>query len=227
MPYVKRGGQKVWRNSRTSKTMNGRKLTPKQKKQVKTLIKNRQELKYLQYSDANRSVSTTAFITGSNFDVAQGSTDQERDGDRFQWCGTMDFRISLVAGDTYNLLRCIIFQWHPDYVPVVTDLLIVGPSGNQDVWSQYNHDKRQQYTILFDKTYKLVGNGTAGTFPGTDSSVQYRRHLISFKRAQKNAQRIGGSLVGTNRCYMCFVSDSAAPVHPVINWSSKVFYRDS
>jgi len=224
MPRTTRAGNRI---SKTLGPGHGRKLGPRQKKQVKTLIRNIQELKYLQYSDANRSISSTAFITGSNFDIGQGVTDQERDGDRYQWCGTMDFRISMVAGDTYNLLRCIVFQWHPDYVPVVTDLLIVGPSGSQDVWSQYHHDKRQQYTILFDKTYKLVGNGTSGTFPGTDSSVQYRRHLISFKRATKRTQRIGGSLVGTNRMYMCFISDSAAPTHPVINWSSKVFYRDS
>jgi len=208
----------------------GKKRTSKSKttqSQVKSLIRMVQELKYFAYSQVGVSVSSGMFITGGPFDVAQGTGDQQRDGDRLQWCGKIDLKMSFTVQDNYNVFRFVIFQWHPSSSPIGTDVFINGPSGVVDYWSQYNHDNRQQYKILFDKTYVLVGNGTAGTYPGTTSSHIVKHYSISLKKAQKYAQRIGGGLTGTNRMYMAMVSDSSVVPHPVLNCTTKIFFRDS
>lgn len=205
-----------------------RKLNKRQRMQVKRMIRGVQELKYKNYSDTG-AISSTAAISGVLFDIAQGDTDQERNGDQFRWVKALNFRYTLAVSDTSNIVRIIILQWHPSVItaPTISDILLTGPSSNVDVYSNYNHDQRFNYKILFDRTHTLVGNGTAGTFPGTTSSIITRHTNISLKRARKRVQLIGGSVSGSNRLFMLFVSDSTLVNHPTISYSMKMYFTDS
>lgn len=204
----------------------GRKLNKRQKFQVKRLIRNVQELKYFEGSSQNADISTSPAILDISA-VSQGDTDTTRDGDRLQWVGKIDFRYSLDIADATNIIRVMIFQWKPNSSPAAGSLFLNGPTGAVDVWSNYGHDHRQEYTILYDKTYSLVGNGGAATVPTTTSSQIVRFVRISLKRIAKMAQFTAGTTAGTNKLYLYLISDSALVGNPTITFSAKVFFRDS
>lgn len=218
-----------YRRGRYSKR--SRKLNVKQKVQVKRIINRSRELKYFPYSILGVSLTTTPAITGVPFDISQGDGDNNRDGDQYDLAGSISLKFQLLAGDTTNLVRMFVFQWkalsYATPVPVIGDVLLNGPSGSPDIWSQYNHDTRFSYTILWDRTYSLVGNGTSGTFPGTTSTQIYRTVRISLRRARKKVQLRGGGGQGTNRLFIVYMSDSGAATHPQLSYTTKTFYYDS
>lgn len=208
-------------------------LNRRQRRQVKNLIKNRQELKYWIAPQINGANVTSTLGINDISAVAQGDTDTTRDGDRLQWCGTMDIRLNLVGafgvtGDNYNTYRFIVLQWHPSSVPTVGDILLTGPSTAIDVYSQYNHDQRQQYKILLDKTFTTVGFLT-GTSTAQSNFVRNLRFLINLnrKKVAKFAQFSGGGTTGTNKFYYILGSDSGTTSHPSYSLSTKIFFRDS
>lgn len=231
MPWIRVGGKKVWRNSMRSKTMRGRKLNPKQKKEVKTLIARRQELKFFSTNASGTMTSTLGIASMS--DIPQGSTDSDRDADRLQLCGTMDIRVSFTnglgaTGDLFNTIRFIIFQWHPNSTPTTTSILLNGPTGAVDVHSHYNHDNRQEYKILLDRTIKTFGPGSSTSNPTTSGVSKFHRYLIPLgKKVSKYMQFQAGSTTGTNKIYYILGSDSALATHPSYLMSTKLFFRDS
>lgn len=229
------------RKSTATPSRAGSKLTKRQKREVKKLIANEAELKYLAFSQIGTTSTSTPSVVGASFDVAQGVGDQQRVGDRLRWCGFIQLKIQAVAGfnsataDVYNNVRFVIFQWHPNSTPAATDVFINGPTGGVDNFSQYNHDKRQMYTILFDKNFKVV----SGT--NTNASTAVDGHIISgvlsydiklkgkkwMAPFESEVQYVGGGATATNRLYTMHVSDSAFATHPTIEWTTKIVFRDS
>lgn len=211
----------------------GTSLTSKQRAQVQNLIRASQELKYIVFnSGASTAISSTINISQAPFVVAQGLADTERVGDSLTLAGSVNLDLEIVnstgvGSDAYNNLRVVIFQWHPNSTPIGTSIFINGPSGGPDIYSQYNHDLRQQYKILFDRTFRTAGNGQAATSPYTDiTSTGLRKFFISLKRANKHVQFAGAGTTGTNLLYVALVSDSSATPHPAITYSTKMFWRD-
>jgi len=219
------------RKRRYRRKFRGRKLNKRQKKEVKTIISKRQELKYFVPAQVNGAASSNTPGVASLSDVPQGDSDTSRDGDRLQWAGKMDIKLSFVgtigtAGDLYNTYRFIIFQWHPNTTPVPLDILLTGPTTNVDVYSQYNHDNRQQYKILLDKTLTTVGFLTGTSYPQSNYIVN-RRYIVSLRRASKYAQFVAATTAATNKIYYFLVSDSSLIAHPTYSLSTKIFFRDS
>ena len=211
----------------------GRALTKRQKTEVTRLIHRQQELKYFAATAAAGAITNAMGLASAPFDVPQGDSDQTRDGDQLTWAGHIDFTMQMVngqgaTGDNYNNMRLVFLQWHPNTTPAVGDIFINGPSGAADVYSQYNHDKRSMFTILWDNRFTTVGNANAATTANTDSvTTGVLRYRISLKKAQKTVQFSGGTTSGTNRLYLAFVSDSALATHPTLAYSTKVVFRDS
>jgi len=208
-------------------------LNARQRREVTNLIHRNQELKYFATVASAGAISSTMGLATSNFDVPQGDTDQSRDGDQLMWCGHIDFHMQMVngqgaTGDIYNNIRLILFQWHPNTTPAALDVFIAGPSGGPDVYSQYNHDKRQMFTILWDKNFTTVGNASAATSPNTNFvTTGIKKFRIPLTKAQKKVQYSGGTTSGTNRIYLAFVSDSALATHPTLAYTTKIVFRDS
>jgi len=221
----------------------GRKLTARQKADVKRLIHINQELKYFPFLFASTGISSTMTIDGTMFDVPQATTtspDTRRIGDSLMWCGTMEVNLLVVnglgaTGDTYNNVRVVIFQWHDvsqaTPVPLASSILLNGPinTTTPDVLSVYNHDNRHQYTILYDNTFSTVGSGQSASQPLTaaTSAGVHRIRINLNKLARKNVQYVGGGGQGSNRFFMLYGSDSVLATHPFLVFSSKVFFRDS
>lgn len=196
------------------------------------IINKSRELKFHAYTALGQAISSTGTLTGLPCDVPQGDTDTTRDGDSYDLAGNIQFKFQLLASDTTNLVRLVWFQWKDISTaagpsPAASDIFFPGPSGAVDVWSQYDHDNRKSYKILFDRTYNLVGNGTSGTFPGTTTTQIYRSTTVSLKKARRKVQLKGGGLQGTNRIFFLPLSDSSAASHPVLTYTTKMFFYDS
>ncbi len=200
-----------------------RPLNPAQKRQVKDIVKGRQELKYFQASASGTAVSTTPTIDKLTA-IPQGSTDSDRDGDRVRY-EILELRGVLINADVTNHYRIICFSWLPNSTPVAGNLLLNGPSGSVDAFSHYSHDNRQLYKILWDKFFFCAGNGGAASNPYTPTSEQPLH--FKMQASPRQAQFAAGTTNGTNMIYLLYLSDSSAISHPVIHYSTKLTYTDS
>lgn len=197
-----------------------------QKKEVKRLIKVRQELKYVLTNVPSVSMSLTAVCTGI-IAIPQGDTDNERTGDRIMYAQTGHlFRGICQVGDQTNYVRFIVFQWKPNSTPTASSILLNGPSGSVDVFSHYSHDNRQEYRVMYDRLFVLGGSGLAAGNPTT--SVSNLPIKFRLKMPNKQVQFVAGSsTVGTNLIYYIGMADSSVLPHPSINGQFKLFYYDA
>lgn len=209
-------------------------FSSRQAQEVKKIIQRQGELKFFLGASAGFipvAVGTT--LTGNPFDIPQGQTDSTRIGDALTWCGHIDLRLHVINGqgataDKHNTVRVVIFQWFANQQPFPADLFLAGPSGTSDVLSCYNHDRRHEYAVLFDKSFKTVGNGNVVGTPftqGATSGCQYFK--IPLTKARKNVQYVTAGLTGTNRIYLYFVSDNVLATAPTLAYTTKIVFRDS
>lgn len=91
--------------------------------------------------------------------IPQGVGDTERVGDEIE-LRKMTIRLNLESNAQVGIVRFIFFQWIPSTTsgPTVADLLVLGASGAVDNTSQYRHDSRQSYRILYDRIWHLNGD---------------------------------------------------------------------
>ncbi|AUM61975.1 capsid [uncultured virus] len=209
------------------KTRGRRRLTKVEKKQVVKIVRANQELKYFNSITAASGLSTTPTMFQLT-NIPQGDTDTTRDGDRLKLL-KFYVRGSFVFGDSTNFIRLIFFQWKPNSTPVSTSVLLPGPSGSVDYLSQYNHDLRQEYKILYDKTFTLVSYSQVGVpsnqyIPIASNSIK----LFKFMRKPKstNLQYTGGTTSGTNQVWWMAMTDSSVVPHPAIEMSVKFMFTD-
>ena len=225
-PVFKRQARIVMRRGRKPA------LTLRQRAEVQRLVHRNLELKYFAFnSGAGSAIGSTFNISPAPFLVTQGVTDSNRIGDELTWVSAkLRFEIvnSLgVASDNYNNFRFVIFQWHPNSTPVATDVFISGPSGAPDIYSTYGHDRRHEFTIVYDECFKTVGNGQAATSPFTSmTTTGVQNRDISFRFAKKKCSFVGAGVTATNLFYVALVSDSTTIPHPTISYQIKTFYRD-
>lgn len=216
MPYTKR---RYRRNGR------GRKLSKREKAEVKKLIAVRQELKFF-LSQTNARAVTNSPVIFQITNIPQGVADTDRTGDRL-YLKKAYVRLHVAIGDFTNMFRIIFFQWKPNTVPAISgsDILLPGASGSIDYLSQYNHDNRQEFRILYDRTYNLNGNGSGASDPITSTSQVIK--FIKLRPKLKQLQYAGGSTVGTNQVYYLAISDSSILPNPTFSMSVKFLYTDS
>lgn len=162
--------------------------------------------------------------------IAQGDTDSDRTGDRVM-LKKIYLRWNLVGYDTYNFVRFMVFQWKPDNLisPIPGDILLPGSSGAIDFTSQYNHDKRQMYKIMYDKVLTTVGDGSQTSltvYPYQSNFIHYNKKTLIIPNKQLQYDG-GSSTIGTNQIYVMAVSDSLVPTHPLVSYTMKILYTDS
>lgn len=207
-------------------------LTRTQRTEVQRIVRSNIELKYFGFNSGVASaIGSTFNISPAPFLVPQGTTDSNRIGDELTWV-SMKLRFEIlnsfgVGSDPYNNFRICIFQWHPNSTPTASDVFIPGPTGASDIYSTYGHDRRHEFTIVYDECFKTVGNGQAATTPYTSmSTTGVQNRDISLRFAKKKASFVGAGLTATNLFYMALVSDSSVVNHPTITYQIKTFYRD-
>lgn len=167
--------------------------------------------------------ATTSGSLNSVCEISQGDTDSTRDGDQLTM-GTISYYLRLVqssgvGADTYNNIRVIIFQWYPQSVPAVTD--IVNTTSGLGTMFHYNTDKAKSFKIIKDKNYLLQTKNS----DGVPAVVQFgRRHKVRIGR--KKIQFVSGGTTGSNKVYFLFLSDSSVTPHPQINCYVRTNFMD-
>lgn len=167
--------------------------------------------------------------------VTQGDTDTTRDGDQitlrsleFNWSA----EISYVAAspDPSNKVRCVIFQWFPNSVPVVADVFLTTFATTAWTMTPYNHDKRFMFRILYDKVIQLnltyTWNGASMIATPSDNTYSNIHRVRISKFPHRKVQMEGTTTVGTNHIYVTFLSDSSIVSHPEAVYISKLNYSD-
>lgn len=202
----------------------GAKLNVRQKKQVKRLITSRQEKKFFISNTSSWPVSTTPSVFQLSV-IPQGDTDTSRDGDRLMITKVYVRGYWTFSNDLYNTIRLIFFQWKPNTTPAATDILLAGPSASVDTVSQYNHDNRQLYKIMWDKFYHIEGNGTTSSQPLTSTGIRPFHAILHMPN--KQLQYVAGSTTGTNQFYYLAVTDSSVTSDPTLTMSVKFMFTDS
>lgn len=198
-------------------------LSTVEKKQVKKIVKKQININSETYHH-NVMLNYTNLLAGGVTItdltlVPQGDLDVERTGDRIK---TMSFlcRMTLqktaVGSDPSVSVRIMFVIWKPNDVPVIADILNAGPSGSQDPLSEYNHDTKQQYTILYDKRFTLI--------PGTDV---LRRNITIKRKYAKFIQFVNASTVGTNHLYLVTLTDASGATLPQIAYHNRIYYKDN
>ncbi len=157
-------------------------------------------------------------------DVPQGSTDLTRVGDSLT-VKSLQIRISTLRADSTNIGRLVIIQWLPtiEGIPPVAELFQLATGGVTAPLTQFNHDHRRDYRVLWDsKPYNLDG-----------VQQEQRLHtvylpLYKMKKVVKKIQYVAGSTTrGAGKLFIFGISDSTAVTHPPFNFRSRVNFTDS
>lgn len=224
MPYRRRRGVK--RNAKTKDEY----VT---KKQLNKKLKTIGEVKYkVTTSNGYNAILDTGAITGVPFDVGQGALQGDRIGDKISIVA-IDFRFGLFYGDTTNYVRLTIFQFHDmsdatGPFPDQDTIFEAGPlnTGQVDLFSQYDLNVKSTYTVLWDKTYKMIGNAALG-YALTDTSLHVAHIKVPMTKARKTIEYDFNSGQAKNRIFFVARSDSAVGIlDPTIAWSCTFSYRD-
>lgn len=210
----------------------GKKKGKKMEKKIVRLIKKEiaieSELKRYDYAElfAAPAVIGATWLVTDIFLPAQGLTDLNRVGDRVKLTKRMELKgyvePSLTAVANYSAFRLVVIQWHPNTVPAASDVFVstTGPTINQIT----NMDTRQEYKILFDKTYKIAYEGTTNP---TNVSIQIPRFNKTFKAMQSQVQFVNTGTVGTNKIYLFRTAWLGGTDTLSCNFTTRLYYRDS
>lgn len=182
------------------------KLSKLQKKQVKTMVKGIQQLKYFNYFNVGQLIDWAGAVVKLSSPI-QGQGDTQRIGDTIK-CTSLNLSYSIAnpsAGTTApasleQIVRVIVFRWLPQdsTAPILGDVMNTTLS-QYAVFTQYNDDKRDQFEVLYDKSHKVSSyqNGFAG-------SSLVAQHYI---KCNKKIEYTTGTTNGTGNIYMLYVSD--------------------
>lgn len=189
------------------------------KKALKAVNKGR-EKKY-----ANQIYTNLAVPWGGNFYElcipAIGTADTQRIGDRITPVNiNVLLRMAAATSDTYNMVRVIIIQAHDYAFVVATDIADVlnnvGAAAAPE--SQFNHDYRRTYTVLYDRLKQV--STLAGSYTAVcRTTIRRKMRPITFAA--------GGTVTTGGGLYMIVISDSQATIHPDLTGSIRVEYTDS
>lgn len=231
---------------RRRKKLAGKKLTKLQRKEVKSIamkpVELKQNLVVMNALEVADPLLTLAVMVPLNF-VIQGAADtNNRVGDQlymksFELRGMIKLNPQAQNFNCNVTCRMLVYQWHPYSIGTspltnlpLSDILENGPTGVVEPLSVYRWDTRQEYTILADRTYNIVGPGNTGhDYPLYQPCRHFFHHKISLKRAQKRVQYSTGGVNCTNNIVVYFFQypDAGHATTPLtVFCSSRILFTD-
>jgi len=204
-------------------------LNKTEKKQVNKLINKKFELKF--FTQAYFQTVPISVVPQQMSVVPQAITDSARIGDTMtmksiQIRGQLE-KATLDVLDS-NYVRVIIFQWHPNTVnltPTNAQLFLNDPSTASIMWrSFYIKDNREQFTILYDRIFKLTG--FLANNNGTTQSSYVINQFVKIRFMKKIIQFSNASVNGENQIYLTTLGTSATNP-PSLQLSFRFNYTDA
>lgn len=209
--------RRVFKKRRMFKRRGARLAT---KKFVKQQIHKQIETKYFSVPFATGQVTVTGTF-GSLHNIPQGTTDVTRVGDKLN-LRSIYLSYDAIAGIQSCNLRVLVVQWKPidSFYP------ITGPSdffyntnASAVTISPYVHDYQTSYTVIYDRTHKLIIN--------TESdSVIVKNKRLKIKWAKKQLNYLSATTDGAYKFYIMFVSNTTTD-NPSVTWSARTYYDDA
>lgn len=184
------------------------------KRIAKGVITNTAEWKH--HSATTTGTVSTSFGIVDVSAVPQGDSDLSRDGDQLT-LQNMQMIHNWSNGDDNNRVRLVVFQWFPNTVPVVGDILdtTIGFVPDYPIKS----DARDSFKILFDTTTTLNAAYTGGT-------VFSPTRKTTLRNMKKKMQFANATTIGSNKIYTAWMSDSSVAPHPGIQVYTRLNFID-
>lgn len=143
-----------------------------------------------------------------------------RQGDKIELT-RLEFRYTWQVGDSNNICRFIVFQWHPDdnVTPpsVLNEVVSVLGQGTVNFpHAPYIFDKKN-FTILYD--------GLINTCD-TASNMATRPQTVNiYSKKLRNVRYTNGVGAGHNNIYYVAMTDSAIAPHPQLRVHFRLYYN--
>lgn len=214
------------KNQKNNQKVNNK--SAQSKKQVATKeyvvnkLKREIEHKYLDINEVPVNI-----VLGTGFmerltSISQGQTDITRVGDKATLT-SLNLKYQITGGDATNLLRVIVYQWHPNSTlaaPTAANVMQYFNIGdNREVLSPYTHDYKGQFTILFDRLHST-------TLVGSNQAISWQGY-VSLRRARKQLEFTAGGQEAANHIYLLVLGDSTAVTHPTFTYLARVMFTDA
>lgn len=151
--------------------------------------------------------------------IAQGTTDQERVGDKIL-PKSIHMRYKLTATDAQNLMRIIIFRWHPVAAtggapPAAADILFQLTGTANAPLDGYEVDSRSQFAVLYDRCHNL--NTTDKTSVLVNKFIKCGKIPVKYD---------AGTTTAADHLWLFIISDSGAIAHPTFQGTARLLYND-
>lgn len=194
-------------------------MDPKISRIVQTKLNASREKKFILTSRVGDSISYSGTIYALT-NVAQGTTDSDRVGDRI-YIKSVQVRWNMKIADVYNQCRVILFQWDQDNSGLTMQRLLAGTlvGTNNAPLAPYAHDFSKDRRILYDKSFILDGVDKVA-----ETDTTYVTRGFMDRRIQYYS---GSSTTGNGFLFLAVISDSSAINHPTLDFVAKVTYTDA
>lgn len=185
---------------------------------VQQVLRRNSELKYHDTAFSTAFTATATSVVNLS-DVVQGNTDTTRSGDRLK-ITSFEMRYEILGGTTTftgngnQRARIILVHWFPATTPAWSDVMT-----GTTTRAHYNHDQRQMYKVLWDKTFAVMS---------TTSKDHITGHIVVYPKKNTSIQFQGGGATGTNRIYGLIVGDNiGASVASAVLANCRLRFTDS
>lgn len=167
--------------------------------------------------------SASIDFSGTVYDlsaVTQGVADTNRIGDQL-FPKSLELRMSMVAGDSTNLIRMLIIRYKMDTSitggPPPTANVLQYTSATHTPLSPVHHDLRKTFDIIHDELFCLVQNASNGQMI-VNRVFNLGRVPINF---------VAGATTGANKIFMVLYSDSGAAPNPGVLFDTRLNFVDA
>jgi len=177
---------------------------------VKSIMDDKKQVKWVYVVYPYNSIST-GFASYDHTQIAQGVAFNQRVGSSLV-LKNMRFRGQLVVGDTTNIVRMLVYRWHPDTnsdIPQASEIF----TASSDPLSSLIHYKQRRFKVLADKLFTL------DTYNPTQ--------IFDFELKLKSVVNFTGATSGAEHVYVLFLSDSGAAPHPSVTMGVDVNWYDN
>lgn len=171
---------------------------PVTKEQVQNMIRSITPVVEQKYTDSVWSSYQPTYSFGGLAAITipgQGTSRSTRVGDIFRW-KKIELR-GQYYGAVSHIVRMIVFAWHPASTPT-GGLVLDGTyaSSFRAPFAPYNLTAKDQYSILFDTTFKISATGS-------------QQQVFHLKKKMDTVAKYdtGSTTVGTNALYVLMVQD--------------------
>ncbi len=146
----------------------------------------------------------------------QGFTDTNRIGDRIQLT-SIRWRQMCIRDNNENLgVRVIIILDKYNTVDTINDILTLTGAPDVGLYSDYNHDKRRDYRVLYDRVHSIDQNNRTYSFKFTRMKLKY---TVKFQDATTIIEK------GALKLYLISNQPGEADA-PQYQANFRVFYKD-